>query len=84
VALLLGADGAPADQASDATAVSVTIAINGCLVVIAILKGRLWLGILGVLLPLFALVGAVRLGKPDSAHAGTNSGGCAASMARDA
>jgi len=62
----LGADGAPADQASDATAVSVTIAINGCLVVIAILKGRLWLGILGVLIPLFALVGAVRLGKPDS------------------
>ncbi len=63
--LPLGA-GAPAGQASDATAVSVTIAINGCLVVIALIKGRLWLGIFGVLLPLFALVGAVRLGKPDS------------------
>jgi hypothetical protein len=44
----------------------VMILLSGVLVIIALLKGRVVLGVLGVLLPLLALIGAVRLGKPDS------------------
>jgi hypothetical protein len=44
----------------------VTILLNGVLVIIALLKGRVWLGVLGVLVLPLALIGAVRLGKPDS------------------
>jgi hypothetical protein len=43
-----------------------TIIINGAFVIFALLKGRMWLGILGLLFPLLALIGAIRLGKPDS------------------
>lgn len=42
------------------------IVVGGALVVLALLKGRIWLGVLGLLFPLFALIGAVRLAKPDS------------------
>jgi hypothetical protein len=44
----------------------VTIVLGGLLVVIALLKGRLWLGVLGLLVPLLALIGALRLAKPTS------------------
>ncbi|HEY2207340.1 MAG TPA: hypothetical protein VGH99_23020 [Pseudonocardia sp.] len=43
-----------------------TVLVNGSLVVIALLKRRVWLGVLGLMFPLFALWGAVRVGKPDS------------------
>lgn len=66
-ALPLGAEASSADQQLlGRWPVIVTIVLNGCLVLLALLKGRLWLGVLGVLLPPLALVGAVRLGRPDS------------------
>jgi lysyl-tRNA synthetase class 2 len=43
-----------------------TVLLNGSLVLIALLKRRVWLGVLGLLLPPLALFAAVRLGKPDS------------------
>lgn len=43
-----------------------TILVNGAFVVVAILKGRTWLGVLGLVVPLLALVGAVRLARPNS------------------
>ena len=43
-----------------------TIVVNGALVVVSLLKGRVWLGLFGLLLPLLALVGAVLIAKPDS------------------
>jgi hypothetical protein len=36
------------------------------LVVLALLKGKVWLGLIGVFIPFVALVGAVRLAKPNS------------------
>jgi hypothetical protein len=42
------------------------ILFNGVFVVLALLKGKMWTGLLGVLLPLIAVVGAVRLARPQS------------------
>src|SRR4051794_5909998 len=44
----------------------ITIVLGGVLVGVALLKGRIWLGVLGLLVPLLALIGALRLGKPQS------------------
>jgi hypothetical protein len=44
----------------------VTIAIGGVLSAVALLKGRLWLGVLGLLFPLLALIGTLRLARPNS------------------
>jgi hypothetical protein len=44
----------------------ITIALGGLLVGVALLKGRIWLGVLGLLVPLLALIGALRLAKPHS------------------
>ena len=46
--------------------VIVTIAVSGLLVVVTLLKGRIWLGVLGLLVPLIAVIGALRLAKPHS------------------
>ena len=42
------------------------VAFNVVFVVICYLKGKLWLGTLGVFVPIVAMVGAFRLAKPDS------------------
>jgi lysyl-tRNA synthetase class 2 len=42
------------------------IVISGALVGVALLKGRVWLGVIGLLFPLTALIGAVRTAKPSS------------------
>jgi hypothetical protein len=61
-----GLDGmAPAEEQGRLSYV-VTVVLNASLVVIALLKGRIWLGVLGLMFPLLALIGAVRLGKPDA------------------
>lgn len=44
----------------------VAIVGGGVLAGVALLKGRLWLGVLGLLVPLLALIGAVRLARPRS------------------
>jgi hypothetical protein len=46
-----------------------TVLINGTFVVITLLKGRVWLGLLGLLFPLLALIGAFLIAKPDSSWA---------------
>lgn len=42
------------------------VAVNGGLVVLTLTKGKVWTGLLGILVPVLALVGAVRLARPDS------------------
>ncbi len=42
------------------------ILANGAFVVLTLLKGKMWTGLLGVLIPLIALVGAIRLARPQS------------------
>lgn len=55
------------DAASDGQwGVITTIVLGGLLVGVTLLKGRIWLGVLGLLVPLLALIGALRLAKPHS------------------
>jgi hypothetical protein len=42
------------------------ILVNGAFVVLALLKGKVWTGLLGVFIPLIALVGSIRLARPNS------------------
>jgi hypothetical protein len=44
----------------------ITVVTNGAFVLITLLKGRIWLGVLGLLLPLLALIGTFLIAKPDS------------------
>jgi lysyl-tRNA synthetase class 2 len=46
--------------------VIISIVLTGLLVGVTLLKGRIWLGVLGLLVPLLALIGALRLAKPHS------------------
>ncbi|MFB7620631.1 hypothetical protein [Kitasatospora sp. NPDC056181] len=55
-------DGAPVSDWSYVTAVL----LNGALALVTITKGKTFTGLLGILVPLFALVGAVRLARPGS------------------
>jgi hypothetical protein len=48
---------------------AVGIALNLVLVLITLLKGKVWTGLLGIFVPLLALVGAIRLARPHSAWA---------------
>jgi hypothetical protein len=72
VAVVVGAllliEAAPWDvDASDGAAVAaVAIAVNLLFIVIALFKGRIVLGVLGMLMPLLAYVAAVRLARPRS------------------
>jgi hypothetical protein len=62
----LGLDEAGNDPGSAALAYVSAILINGAFVVLALLKGKMWTGLIGVLIPLIALVGAIRLARPAS------------------
>src|SRR3954451_16866084 len=64
--LLLGANPFDDDRARGEAAVALTVAVNVVFAVVAILKGRVVLGVAGVFLPLVAVVGAVRLARPAS------------------
>jgi hypothetical protein len=50
-------------------AVVAVLAVNGLFVVITMLKGKLKMGLIGIVVPFVALVGAVRLAKPTSVWA---------------
>ena len=65
-ALPFGVDSVGAEKTAGRWAFVITIVIGGVLVAIALLKGRVWFGVLGLLFPLFALIGALRLAKPRS------------------
>lgn len=68
VGTLLLIEAAPWDiDASDgAPVVAVAIAVNLLFIVIALFKGRIVLGVLGMLMPLLAYVAAVRVARPRS------------------
>jgi hypothetical protein len=66
VLLLIGANPFDADRARGEGPVAVTVLVNLCFAVVAILKGRVVLGVIGVFVPLVALVGAARLARPAS------------------
>ncbi|TDC55461.1 hypothetical protein E1281_12445 [Actinomadura sp. KC345] len=66
--LLLGLRPLGADEvAGDGLWVIVlALTLNACLAVIALLKGKIWTGVLGLFVGVVALAGAVRLARPDS------------------
>ena len=49
--------------------VAIVLAVNLFLTVICLLKGKTWSGVLGIYISLFAIVGAIRVARPDSAWA---------------
>ena len=69
LALLVGASplGVRSEDARNGLlAVSAALVIHICLIVVALLKGKLATALIGFFVPLVAFVGAVRLAKPDS------------------
>ncbi|MGY1783326.1 hypothetical protein [Geodermatophilus sp. SYSU D01036] len=66
VLLLAGANPFDADDADSEAALALTVAVNLVFALVAVLKGRVVLGVVGVFVPLVALVGAVRLARPAS------------------
>jgi hypothetical protein len=66
VLLLVGANPFDAQQLPGDLPLALTIAVNLAFAVVAILKGRAVLGVVGVFVPLVAAVAAVRLARPHS------------------
>ena len=66
VLLLVGANPFDADRARGEKLIALTIVLNVCFALVAVLKGRVVLGVVGVFVPLVALVGALRLARPTS------------------
>jgi hypothetical protein len=68
--LLLGAVPLGVDDQEAAStggwALAIVVLIHGGFVALTLLKGKLWLGLLGVLVPILAFVGALRLARPQS------------------
>jgi hypothetical protein len=64
--LVLGANPLDPDTEDGVVLVVATLVVNGLLAVVALVKGRFLLGLLGLLVPVLALVGAVRLARPTS------------------
>lgn len=62
----LGVDELSADERQDRTSLLLTIVANFVLVLVAAFKGKLRMALLGTLIPLVALFGAVRLARPSS------------------
>jgi hypothetical protein len=66
VLLLIGANPFDAVPARGEGVVAATVSVNLAFALVAILKGRVVLGVVGVFVPLVALVAAVRLAHPTS------------------
>lgn len=66
ILLLVGAAPFDADTADGAVALTITVVVNLVFALVAVLKGRTVLGVIGVFVPLLALVAALRLAKPTS------------------
>lgn len=69
VLLLVGANPLDAQEADGEAAVVATVAVNSAFALGAIFKGRVVLGVVGVFVPLVALVAALRLARPGSVWA---------------
>ncbi|MEV6315161.1 hypothetical protein [Streptomyces sp. NPDC051776] len=61
-----GVNGLTDEEAQDRLTVVANMGLNFCVAVIALVKGKLRLAVIGVFIPYFALVGAVRLARPTS------------------
>jgi hypothetical protein len=66
VLLLVGLNPFDVEKVGSEPVLAATVLANLVFAVVAILKGRVVLGVVGVFVPLVALVGAVRLAKPHS------------------
>jgi hypothetical protein len=67
--LLVGANPFDADEAQGEGVLALTVALNLAFALVAILKGRVVLGVIGVFVPVLALVATLRLARPRSAWA---------------
>ncbi|MEU8571617.1 hypothetical protein AB0C51_25370 [Streptomyces pathocidini] len=61
-----GVNGLNEDELQDRATVVGNITLNFCVALVALLKGKLRLAVLGAVIPLIALVGAIRLARPGS------------------
>jgi hypothetical protein len=66
VLLLIGANPFDADRSRGEGLVALTILLNLVFALVAVLKGRVVLGVVGVFVPFAGVVGAVRLARPSS------------------
>jgi hypothetical protein len=66
VLLLIGANPFDADPAAGEAVVAATVLVNLVFALVAILKGRVVLGVVGVFVPVVSLLAAVRLARPTS------------------
>ncbi|NEK56514.1 hypothetical protein GCU56_01320 [Geodermatophilus sabuli] len=66
VLLLIGANPFDADRSAGEGVVALTLLVNLCAALVAILKGRVVLGVVGVFVPLVAVLAALRLARPTS------------------
>jgi hypothetical protein len=64
--LLVGANPFDADDASGEAVVALTVVVNLLFALVAILKGRVVAGVVGVFVPIVALIVALRLARPRS------------------
>ncbi|WP_448625915.1 hypothetical protein [Geodermatophilus sp. URMC 64] len=64
--LLVGANPFDADPAAGEGAFALAVVVTLVFGLVAILKGRVVLGVVGVFVPVVAIVGALRLGRPQS------------------
>ncbi|MFF5424344.1 MULTISPECIES: hypothetical protein [unclassified Streptomyces] len=62
----LGVDDMTAEERQDRVGFVLTLVLNFLLVLITLVKGKLRMAVLGILVPLVAIVGAVRLARPGS------------------
>ncbi len=62
--------------------IALVLAVNLSLTIVCLLKGKIWSGILGIYISLFALVGAIRLARPGSPWARSRYPGDSRKLAR--
>jgi hypothetical protein len=65
-AVPLGADDAAPGERVGRWDITLTVVFNALLVLITLAKGKVWTGLIGILAPVFAFFGAVRLARPSS------------------
>ncbi|MBT2445363.1 hypothetical protein J7E93_35850, partial [Streptomyces sp. ISL-36] len=62
----LGVDDVTADERQDRGAFIVSLAVNFLFVLVALVKGKYRMAVIGTLVPFVAIVGALRLARPGS------------------
>ncbi|MEU4995183.1 hypothetical protein [Streptomyces sp. NPDC021622] len=64
-----GVDDLSPDERSNRAVLALNVAFNCCCALVALVKGKLQTALIGMVIPLVALVGAIRLARPGSAWA---------------